>query len=212
MKAVIFAGGPIEDYSYIDVDDIKNSFVIAADGGCKHTEKLGITPNVFVGDNDSWGRAYPDAENIIICPTEKDYTDTNKAIDYAVEKGCGLIDIYGGLGGRLDHEYSNYCMLAYGLSRGVKIRLIGKNNEVTMENKPFTLKRVKKKYVSFFPFGGVVEGFSVKGLKYEAENIRLEFCEAQASSNEFSDCDIAEVSFESGFLIVMLCDDVNQAV
>lgn len=209
MKVIIFAGGVIEDYSYIDLTEVRNSFVIAADGGYRHTEHLGITPDVFIGDNDSWGKNYPAGIDVIKCPVEKDYTDTNKCIDYAIDNGYYEIDIYGGLGGRLDHEYSNFCLLAYGLKKGAKIRLIDKNNEIWMENKPFTIKKNNKKYVSFFPYGGAVEEFSVKGLKYEADNIILDFCKAQASSNEFADGEVADISFKKGMLIVMRCNDIN---
>lgn len=209
MKAIIFAGGVIEDYSYIDLTEFEKSLVIVADGGYRHTVNLGLTPNIFIGDNDSWNNDFPVGIDVIKCPTEKDYTDTNRCIDYAIEKGCCEIDIYGGLGGRLDHEYSNYCLLAYGLKRGVKIRLLDKNNEIWMEDKPFKIKKNDKKYVSFFPYGGVVEKFSIKGLKYETDNMSLDFCQAQASSNEFADDDVAEVSFKNGILIVMRCNDIG---
>ena len=78
-----------------------------------------------------------------------------------------------------------------------------------MEDKPFKIKKNDKKYVSFFPYGGVEEKFSIKGLKYETDNMSLDFCQAQASSNEFADDDVAEVSFKNGILIVMRCNDIG---
>lgn len=207
MKAIIFCGGKIEDYSYIRKEDFKESLIICADGGLFHTEKIKIKPDVVVGDNDSWPYEYPKDITVINCPAEKDYTDTKRCIDYAIEKGFTEILIYGGLGGRLDHEFSNYCLLSYALERGIKVILKDKHNEIWMENKPFEIKKKEKKYISFFPYGGVVKGFSVKGLKYEAENMTLNVNSTVTTSNEFKE-DIAEVSFSEGTLLVMVCDDI----
>ena len=50
----------------------KDDFVIAADGGLVHTEKLGIVPNEILGDFDSLGYT-PQGANVF--PVEKDDTD-----------------------------------------------------------------------------------------------------------------------------------------
>lgn len=206
MRAVIFCGGEIEDYSYIDKSLLENSLIICADGGLRHTEAMKIVPDIIIGDNDSWQREYPEGIRVIKCPAEKDYTDTERCIDHAIEEGCGEILIYGGLGGRLDHEFSNYCLLAYALQKGARARLINKNNEIWVENKSFTIEKSEKKYVSFFPFGGEVHGFSVKGLKYEGENLTLGIGSTLTASNEFLNSS-GEISFDDGMIIVMLCDD-----
>ena len=205
--AVIFCGGPIENYDYLKDMDFQGRLLICADGGLKHLIELGLDPDVIIGDNDSWMGEYPDCAEVIKLPAEKDFTDTHFCIDYLVERGYTNIEIIGGIGGRCDHEFSHYCLLAYGLKRGVKIRLTDEHNEIWMENKPFTLCKGKKKYISFFPFDGAVEGFSVSGLKYLADNMRLECDKVQASSNEFLDYEKAEINFKSGNLLVMLCDD-----
>lgn len=206
-SAVIFCGGAIASYDYLKTMDFQGKLIICADGGLKHLEALGLSADVIIGDNDSWTGEYPESAEIIKLPAEKDFTDTNFCIDYAIDHGYKNIEIIGGLGGRADHEFSHYCLLSYGLSKGVRVRLIDEHNEIWMENKPFTLCKGNKKYVSFFPFGGAVEGFSVRGLKYSADNIRLECDKVQASSNEFSDCLRAEVDFKCGTLLVMLCED-----
>lgn len=207
-KAVIFCNGKIDNYDFINIKKIKENVLICSDGGLRHINKLGLVPDVFVGDNDSWNGEYPHAKEIIKCPVEKDYTDTQKCIDYAISIGCNEIELYGGLGGRIDHEYSHFCLLSYGLKNGVKIKIIDEHNEIWMENKSFSLKKSDKRYVSFFPFGGSVFDFSVKGLKYTADNIILSCDEVQASSNEFLNKD-AEITFKKGKVIVMLCDDVR---
>ena len=99
--------------------------------------------------------------------------------------------------------------MAYGLSRGVQIKITDKNNEIMMADKPFVLEKTDKKYVSFFAFGGNVEGFSVYGLKYEAVNMSLDCDMIYATSNEFIDAPFARIDFKKGRLIVMMCNDMK---
>ncbi len=207
MRAIIFCGGDVSDYDFYKNIDFEGSYIICADGGLRHAQKMGIEPDLIIGDRDSWNGEYPDEIKTIVSPPEKDLTDTNLCIDNAIEHGCDEIILIGALGGRRDHEFSHICLLAYGLKRNVRIKISDRYNEIWMEDRPFTLKRGERKYVSFFPFGGDVEGFSIKGLKYETENMRLVCDEVRASSNEFADSDTAEISFKSGRLIVMLCAD-----
>lgn len=207
MKAVIFCSGDIKDYSRLRQRSFEDILVLCADGGLRHTETLGIVPAVIIGDNDSWIREYSTSAKVLVYPTKKDFTDTHLCIDYAIEQGCLEIEILGGFGGRHDHEYSHYCLMAYALKKGVRVKMTDEHNDIWMESKPFVLHKTGRKYVSFFPYGGDVEGFSVKGLEYSAENLTL-FCGlVQATSNEFGDSDRAEVNFKSGTLLVMLCDD-----
>ncbi len=206
MKAIIFCSGKIEDYEYLKNKDFDNCLIICADGGIRHARALNITPEVVIGDGDSWDEV-PDDAKIIKYPTHKDFTDTNLCIEYAIEKGCTEIELLGAIGGRCDQEFSHYCLMAYGLSKNVSIKMSDELNEIWMQNKPFSLRRGDKKYVSFFPYGSAVEGFSVKGLKYEAENICLKPYLVQASSNEFSNQDTAEVTFKSGTLLIILSSD-----
>ncbi len=207
MKAIIFCSGNIDDYTDLKDRNFNNILIICADGGLKHTEALGITPDAVIGDRDSYTKDLNIDAEVFVYPSKKDFTDTHLCVDYAIDKGCSEIELLGGFGGRHDHEYSHYCLMAYALKKGVKLKMTDKYNEVFMEDKPFVLKRGKRKYISFFPYGSDVESFSVKGLKYSAENIMLSCGLVQATSNEFESEDRAEISFKSGMVLVMLCDD-----
>lgn len=209
MKAIIFCSGVINDYDFLKDKCFDNCLIMSADGGIKHLNALDIVPDVVIADFDSSENCYQDGVEVIKHPTRKDFTDTHLCIDYAIEKGCDEIVLYGATGGRLDHEFSHYCLMAYGLSKGVKIMLCDECNDIWMEKSSFTINRGKRKYVSFFPYGSDIERFTVRGLKYEAENMYLSCSNVQASSNEFINNDIAEISFDKGILIVMLCDDIK---
>ena len=92
----------------IEVKD--GDFVIAADAGFSHCERLGIEPDLIVGDFDSLKEGDGEAleeirrrepERILTLPSEKDDTDMLAAIRVGLEKGCREFFLYGGLGGRL---------------------------------------------------------------------------------------------------------------
>ena len=61
-----------------------DDYILAADGGLKHTRKLGIEPNEIIGDFDSLGFTPPGAE---IFPVEKDDTDAMLAVRRGLELG-----------------------------------------------------------------------------------------------------------------------------
>lgn len=203
MMCYIFASGEISSYEWLRETDFSNSFIICADGGYKHAKALGLFPDIWVGDGDSLSRPLVDAGEIIDFPPEKDNTDTDLAVELALEKGFKEITILGALGGRLDHEFSHFCILKKILDNGAEGRLLDEKNTVTMKKRPFALLPDGRDYISFFPFGGDVTNFSVKGLKYEAKGMLLECGRVQASSNSFVGENKAEVTFDSGYVLVI---------
>lgn len=207
MRCVIFSSSAISSYDRLKEFDFSNSFIICADGGIKHAKALGIVADVWMGDGDSLSEELPYVKEIFKFPVKKDNTDTDLAVIYALEHGFDEITIIGGLGGRIDHEFSHFCLLKKLLDNGARGCIVDDKNTITMHNRSFALKRTDRHYVSFFPFGGDVTGFSVKGLRYECENLTLKCGEVQASSNCFDDSTEARVDFDSGNVLVICSDD-----
>lgn len=210
MKCYIFCSADIASYDFLNDINFEDSYIICADGGYKHALKLGIVPDLWLGDGDSLSTdsgCSVVAKEIMNFPVRKDNTDTDLAIEVALERGYSDIVILGGLGGRRDHEFSHFCLLKKILQHGGTGTLLDEKNEITMADKSFKLYPDNKKHISFFPFGDVVENFSVKGLRYEAENMTLKNGEVRASSNCFDGCDEAEITFSSGYVLIMRSDD-----
>lgn len=207
MRCFIFCSAPIENYDYLKKYDFENSYVICADGGYVHAEKLGIVPDLWIGDGDSLLNSKVITKERLTFPVKKDNTDTDLAVMEALERGYKDIIILGALGGRLDHEFSHYCLLKKILDKGGRGVLLNEKNEITIENQSFRVFPDGKKYISFFPFGGDVEGFSVRGLCYEAENMKLLCGEVQASSNCFDGETPGEISFSKGYVLVIRSSD-----
>lgn len=108
------AGG-IPDYEEKDT-------VIAVDGGLTYCSLLNIEPDIIIGDFDSLDEDLIEAVRIIeeTCPDkilrlkpEKDDTDMLAALKWGLARGHTIFQIYGGLGGRLDHCLANIQCLLY---------------------------------------------------------------------------------------------------
>ena len=52
-RCIIFSAAEVRDYRKLCYKQLPGDFIIAADGGLRHTEKLGLVPNIVIGDMDS---------------------------------------------------------------------------------------------------------------------------------------------------------------
>ena len=141
--------------------------VIAADGGLRHLERLGITPDYILGDFDSLGRV-PQGENVFRYPPAKDDTDTVLAAKLALSLGARRVAVYGGLGGREDHSFANYTAAAWLSRRGARTAIIGEDHSVfALTGDSLSLWGVRGT-VSVFAFGGIARA-KIEGLEYPFE-------------------------------------------
>jgi len=178
----IFAAG---DFNGIFIRD-PNDFVIAADKGLLHLEKLGVTPELIVGDFDCLGFV-PSSENVLRFPAVKDYTDTALAVSEGKKLGYESFVIYGAIGGkRLEHTIANL-QLAAGLANdGYEIFLSDGNTVVTaIHNSKLCFDSKQEGFISVFCVSGKACGVSLTGLKYELSDAVLTPFEPLGVSNEF---------------------------
>ncbi|MBQ4109752.1 MAG: thiamine diphosphokinase [Clostridia bacterium] len=204
MKCVIFGSAPINSYDFINKYLDKSDFIICADGGIAHTEKLGITPQLIIGDFDSYSGKLP-SDNVMRYPSEKDDTDMALCIEYAIKNGYEEIIIAGGLGGRIDHTLANLSLLAKYSDKS--IMLIDEKTEITAISDFCSLEKNEKKYISFVSFTEKTEGVTYKGLKYPLSDATLYSKDAQFSiSNEIIEKK-AEISLKSGILLCIRTED-----
>ena len=83
MKTCVIFGAA--EFEALVAPVTENDLVIAADGGVIHVEKLGIQPDVILGDFDSLGYVPQGAR---VYPVEKDDTDSMLAVRLGLEAGC----------------------------------------------------------------------------------------------------------------------------
>lgn len=179
------------------------AFVIAADGGLKHAEALGLAPDVILGDFDSLGY-FPEGDNVLRHPVQKDDTDSMLAIRLGLERGCTRFFLYGALDGeRLDHTVANFQALEFLAQRGGTGYLVGRDYlAAVVRNGGLRFPKEAGGIISVFCLGPDAEGVTLKNLLYPLENAVLTAGFPLGVSNHFTGT-AAEISVEKGSLLLL---------
>lgn len=199
----IFAGGVIESLDHIDCDRVRSGLVICADRGYEYVKKLGIEPDVIVGDFDSYSGSLPDKAEILRSVPEKDDTDTMLAVKTAIDRGADRITLYGALGARFDHAFANVQTLLYAHEQGCEMTIADSGNIISVQGagrQSYPL--MKDWYFSVFSLSERAEISSISGVKYSLENAVLTRSFPLGVSNEITDSE-AVVAVRSGLLLVV---------
>ena len=211
MKAIIFLNG---EYSYekrflneiIDEKDI----IFCADGGANYTYKYNIYPNYIIGDLDSIDTIVLDfykkeMVKIIKFDPEKNYTDFELILHeierYQRENSIIFDNIYvfGGLGKRLDMTLNNINLL----EEYQNLTFFSSNEEIFYKESSFCLKNKKGREISIISLDNLIEKLTLKGFKYESEDINIE----RKTSRLVSNIVISNkcfINFKKGKIIVIL--------
>lgn len=196
-KCVIFCAG---GFSSLQEPVGDEDYVIAADGGLRHTQALGIIPNAVLGDFDSLGYVPEGAQ---VFPVEKDDTDSMLAIRHGLALGYREFVLYGSLDGeRLEHTVANFQALRYLAEHGAKGTLVGIRQISTLvRNGTLTFEGCKG-YLSLFCLGPDAKGVTLRGLKYGMENGSLTGSFPLGCSNRFTE-NQATVTVQDGCILAI---------
>lgn len=211
VVTLIVADGDIPSRSAVDqLLGAAPQLVIAADGGALKAEALGYPPRVVVGDADSL--AASDVErfraagaDVVIRPTDKDESDTELALNEALERGATRVVIVGAFGGRrLEHTLANVLLLASERLKGRDICLAdGTSTLRVMHNtESLEINGSPRDYVSLLPLTWHVFGVTTVGLLYALTNEMLEQGPARGLSNELIN-GAATIQIDQGRLAVV---------
>lgn len=118
----------------------KVDLVIAADGGAANACRLGPCPSVIIGDMDSIDSgAKAESERagveLITHPAQKDATDLELALRYAVEQGATAVTLVGALGGRPDQMLANVFLLTLPSLDGMRVDLLSEKGVMPWQTK-----------------------------------------------------------------------------
>lgn len=197
-KCVIFCAA---EFDMLTETLAEEDFVIVADGGLRHTERLGIIPNEVIGDFDSLGFT-PQGANVF--PVEKDDTDAMLAVRRGLALGYAEFLLYGSVDGpRLDHTIANFQTLQFLADHGAFGYLIGKDYIVTvLKNGSIAFPAGSTGIISVFCMGADAHGVTERGLFYPLENAVLTSGFPLGTSNHFTE-EAAEISVKDGSLLVL---------
>lgn len=205
VKFTIISGAPDQNIDFLNDKIDKSSFIIAADSGYLTCLSANIRPNLIMGDFDSSDFPQADCEVISFSPI-KDDTDTLCCVKEAIKRGADEIEIYCGIGSRLDHTYANLLCLEYCRKHNVNAYLINENNKASIVDREIIIEKSEYKYFSLFAFLGDVSGLSIQGAAYELDNKYIYAGNLFGQSNEFKD-DIVKITVKKGLILLILSND-----
>jgi thiamine pyrophosphokinase len=179
QRVFLIAGSPEMDIKFVEMISSnwdKSTAVYAIDIGLEICHQLNISVIKIIGDLDSVNpqilNQYPEALIQRFHP-EKDFSDTELAINIALENGYDDIVILNANGGRIDHFLINCLML---LKSPCKIKILTPRGIIWALSSKFTshyeFKLPKNSLFSLIPWGEC-QDVSISGAQYPLVNKTL---------------------------------------
>ena len=174
---------------------LNDGYQIAVDGGIQFFLKNNLRPDVLIGDFDSAPRLskkYLSGIEVLRYPSKKNKTDSQLAIELALERGAESIILCGGLGSsEIDHTMGNIFLLdlinRFNKRHGKKCvaRLISPKSSVyLMHNDSIVLNSKVGNFLSIIPISESV-ALDFSGLVYPPPKKRLKFGDTLSLRNRF---------------------------
>lgn len=191
--------------------------IIAVDGGMRHLYKLGIKPNIWVGDMDSSIGLKIDEEflsgvEIKTLPIKKDISDSEYAVQKALEFGANEIIIIGGIGTRFDHSLFNINMLFKLAKKNILCKILDGKQEVSflcagkyLETENYNELIIESnigKTLSIVPFSDL-EFLSLDGFEYPLTDTNVDRYSNLTLSNIITS-EKAKIKLKNGMCLVIL--------
>jgi len=187
MSVLIFANGELDEVAWIRPYLAQATAVIAADGGARYVQRLGRPPDVIIGDLDSLPEELREVDTavtrIIAHSVDKDETDLELALLYAVAHYAGDLLIFGAFGGRVDQTLANILLLAHPALAGRRVELINGRERAWLVTSQTALRGAVGDRVSLIPLGGDARVRETRGLRWSLTDQTLAFGPARGISN-----------------------------
>jgi thiamine pyrophosphokinase len=182
-QALIIANGEPPSKKRLAMLVKKAGIVICADGGANTALKMGITPDIIVGDLDSiHSEALVKFRRVAIYEDRNDQTtDLEKAITWAIQSNFDHITVVGASGKRVDHTVGNLGVLRKFYPDAI-ISMIDDSGELCYVGREYSFEAEKGDVVSLIPLNRC-EGVSTSGLKYALDGENLELGVREGTSN-----------------------------
>ncbi|RYL95379.1 thiamine diphosphokinase [Sporolactobacillus sp. THM7-4] len=213
MKIAILAGGPESLLPDLRQTGFDGFSWVGADHGTCVLLKNGLQPVRAFGDFDSLDdgekkMVFESEIELVVFPSEKDKTDLELALDWALAQDPEECLILGGTGGRLDHTLVNIHLLLKAVNRKTRLSVIDRKNSVTvLAPGTYHLKRNPDyPYLSFLSMTDKVSGLTLEGVKYPLDQADIPLGSGLCISNEVEE-DSWTVSFSDGLLLMMRSSD-----
>lgn len=205
--ALIFIGGDTPDSS-VRAQVPEPALVIAADSGWAHATSFGFTPDLLVGDMDSIRPEHlvearaSDAE-IIEHSSDKDFTDTELALQLARKFEYRHIHLVSGGGDRFDHLLAMVHSLVEHSDEATMTAHLGTQHvRIVTPRESATFPAEVGATISLIPLGGHARGVTTHGLQWELKRSTLRSFASRGVSN-IATAPTITVSLRTGALAII---------
>jgi thiamine pyrophosphokinase len=206
--ALIFIGGDAPHPRILDVLP-RDAFVIAADSGWEHAVNSGFTPHVLIGDMDSISPAHLQQArdmnvHIIEHLADKDFTDTELALELAADHHHHSIHLVSGGGDRFDHLLALVHSLAPHAGDTSLTAHVGSSRlHIIQPGHGLMFGTTPGQTISLIPLGGAAKGVTTTGLKWNLTKDTLRPFASRGVSNIATDSTVT-LAIRKGHLAVII--------
>lgn len=199
---IIILGGEFS----LPPNTINSDYIIACDSGYTNALKLGLVPDLLIGDFDSYKgniNDIPQSIEILKFNPIKDDTDCMLAVRHAISKGYKHIVFLCALGGRMDHILGNIQSMSFVATHDIKVELFSKNEYMTILTSGMLKIPYKEGYsLSLFSLSDTCNGVSINGSKYDVDNFTLTSTFPIGYGNAYNEKTVT-ISLNRGILLIV---------
>lgn len=203
------AGGDLDESLLADVRS--NEYIIGVDRGAYWLLSHDVVPDAAIGDFDSVSTRQLEEiiKRINIVqkhPPEKDFTDLELALEYALSQHMESVTIYGSLGTRMDHTLAGIALLERFAEGEVDIRIVNTTNSISVATGETTIIQTDRySYFSILPItdSAVV---TLSGCKYPIDHLRIVRGQTIGISNEVTEKEVSAHVHEGKVLVIQSRD------
>ena len=203
--AYLFLNGELRGNKNFYLNFIENhkGDIYCADGGANICYELDTIPKEIYGDLDSIKdevKEFYQEKNVkfIKFQVEKDYTDSELVLN-KIQNKYDVIYCIAGLGGSIDHELTNINLLA----QYNNLIFISEKEKIFKIDSNYKFNNMINTKISFVIFSDEVKGLTLKGFKYNIENLDIKKGEARCISNIILENE-ANLFIKSGSLLCII--------
>jgi thiamine pyrophosphokinase len=201
MTGLLLTGGEGPARARLEPHLAAVDVIVAADSGLDLAGRLGLHPDLVVGDMDSLSdarllEAY--SGRVVRFPSDKDETDTEIGLRLLRERGAGRIILAGGGGGRLAHLAG--LLALFERPHPPQVWLTARE-QVEVVSGRWGAPVVAGETISFFPLDGQAIIAASRGLKWPLDG--LQWGRGDAGISNVATADRVEMDLGAGRLLMI---------
>jgi len=201
LHCLIICNGEVPNRQLVDNEYRSHDLLIAADGGAEYCDRYGLTPDLIVGDMDSYTAERNDLR--ILQDSDQETNDLEKALAYAKKQKATHCTILGATGQRLDQTLKNLSVLIKFNSCFKQLVIKDNYGDAYLLPKQHHLTLPVHTTVSLIPLSGKVTGIELEGFRYPLNHETLQNGVRDGTSNITTSPEIS-IAHKTGDLLIFI--------